>query len=528
MGKRDFSLSCFVALLAFGLLLPSSMAFAYLRPSNPAVTNTAPAFQAQIKYMPPSYTGDYVAPTDPANPYSAANPYVIGPGSVPDYLTSPNWAFSPPLRKFIDTLPGLGPANANNLGQYIPVAVPDITTYPGSDYYEIELRRYKERIHSDLPASTPYVDADGITTYGTTMQGYMQVNLGTDTSSCTDPSVTGGSLPPCTKANNTIRVQTRPHHLGPIIIAQRDRPVRVKFINKLPTGSDGDLFIPVDTSIMGAGPYVIDYDPVTKQPIATQLAGNFTQNRGLLHLHGGRTPWISDGTPHQWITPAGESTNYPSGVGMHNVPDMPDPGPGANTYYWTNQQSSRFMFFHDHAWGITRQNVYVGEAAGYIIRDTTEQKLIDAGLIPSGADEIPLVFESKTFVDASEIPKTDPTWNSGTGALNNGVRPPVEGDLWWPHVYMPAQNPYDISGIAPMGRWAYGPWFWPATPNFFQPVPNPYYDPACDPNDPATPGSLGGFCQPPEIPSTPDPSWGAEAFLDTPTVNGTASRRLLR
>jgi hypothetical protein len=26
---------------------------------------------------------------------------------------------------------------------------------------------------------------------------------------------------------------------------------------------------------------------------------NYTQNRGVLHLHGGRSPWISDGTPHQ-------------------------------------------------------------------------------------------------------------------------------------------------------------------------------------------------------------------------------------
>ena len=99
---------------------------------------------------------------------------------------------------------------------------------------------------------------------------------------------------------------------------------------------------------------------------------------------------------------------------------------------------------------------------------------------------------------------------------------PVKGDLWWPHVYMPAQNPFDPSGIAPMGRWAYGPYFWPATNNFFQPVPNPYYDPACDPNDPNTPGSFGGFCQAPEIPSSPNPSWGAEAFMDTPTINGTA------
>lgn len=33
-----------------------------------------------------------------------------GPGDPPDYFgMTPNWAYSPPLRKFVDGLPGLGP-----------------------------------------------------------------------------------------------------------------------------------------------------------------------------------------------------------------------------------------------------------------------------------------------------------------------------------------------------------------------------------------------------------------------------------
>ena len=48
----------------------------------------------------------------------------------------------------------------------------------------------------------------------------------------------------------------------------------------------------------------------------------FTENRATLHLHGGVTPWISDGTPHQWITPANETTPWPQGVSVENVPDM--------------------------------------------------------------------------------------------------------------------------------------------------------------------------------------------------------------
>src|SRR4030066_2317608 len=161
----------------------------------------------------------------------------------------------------------------------------------------------------------------------------------------------------------------------------------------------------------------------------------YTQNRATVHLHGNNTVWISDGTPHQWITPANQTTPYPKGVSVVDVPDMPAPAPGEMTFFYTNQQSARLMFYHDHAWGITRLNVYAGEAAAYSISDATEQQLIDTGVLP--ADQIPLIIQDKTFVDAATIDTTDPTWNWGSS-------PPVRntGDLWWPHVYMPAQNPY--------------------------------------------------------------------------------------
>ena len=86
-----------------------------------------------------------------------------------------------------------------------------------------------------------------------------------------------------------------------------------------------------------------------------------------------------------------------------------NPGPGKQTYYYTNQQSARLLFYHDHAWGITRLNVYAGEAAGYLITDPVEQALVNggtvkgqtytAGTIP--ATQIPLIIQDKTFVNAS-------------------------------------------------------------------------------------------------------------------------------
>lgn len=421
------------------------------------------------------------------------------------------------IRKFVDTLPGLTPAGKNNLGQYIPLAVADTTTYPGSDYYEIALVEYTEKMHSDLPA--------------TKMRGYIQLNNGTNTAAC---PATG-----CTTADNTIAPDPNPHYLGPTILSQKDRPVRILFRNKLAAGQGGNLFIPVDTTIMGSG-MGPDAGGMVEQNLGQTTDGArnpvcgidpkpaicFTENRATLHLHGGMTPWISDGTPHQWITPDGEIP-YPDstlphpkneGVSVVNVPDMPDPGPGAQTFFYTNQQSARLMFYHDHAWGITRLNVYAGEAAGYLVTDAAEQALMGTGGALAGLSNpipygIPLVIQDRTFVPTvDQLATQDPTWDmTRWGGL---------GSLWVPHVYMPAQNPGDVTGMSGFGRWMYGPWFWPPASPPFGPIANPYYTSdltICDPDPTAQ-----GWCQPPLIPGTPNLSVGQEAFNDTPIVNGTA------
>ena len=405
----------------------------------------------------------------------------LTPNATPDYYGAANYANSPlptlvggvpvpgtGIRKFVDSLPGLGASAANDLGQYIPVATPNTTAYPGSDYYIIALVQYTEMLHKDLPA--------------TTLRGYVQLNSA------------GQQMAP-------------PSYLGPTIVAQRNRPVRVKFINQLPTGVGGNLFLPVDTTVMGAG--------------MGPNGGDYTQNRATLHLHGGLTPWISDGTPHQWTTPANEATPYQEGVSVKNVPDM-DGGnepTGTLTFYYTNQQSARLMFYHDHAYGITRLNVYAGEAAPYVLQDPVEQALVNGGsfaangttvTVPAGTipvDQIPLVIQDKTFVPQdSQLASEDPTWDkSRWGGL---------GNLWFPHVYMPNQiNGNDafgneLGGVNAFGRWDYNAWFSPpvlgqANP----PIANPLF------------GTVG---QPAQDPDTPLPTIVPEAFMDTPLVNGTA------
>ena len=484
------------------------------------------------------------------------------------HLLTPGSGYITPggIKKFVDGLPGLTPAGVNNLGQYIPVAQPDKTTFAAAgkeaDYYVIALVQHRERMSSSLP------------TAGTLLREYVQLETANVTgkhvalqTDLVDGSTTPVLMPDGSQAYGV----DEPHFLGPTIVAQKDRAVRVVFYNLLPKGAAGNLFLPTDTTLMGSGETdsapVMATDPngtgnvldVIRNPMCTvdpQMPDCYTQNRATLHLHGGVTPWISDGTPHQWITPAGDSTSYPQGVAVQDVPDMVGTGApagvpdcsadtdGCQTFYYTNQQSARLMFYHDHAWGITRLNVYAGEAAGYVITDPTEQKLFGAGGPYADMGEgIPLVIQDRTFVPSpDQLAGQDPTWDASKwGGM---------GNVWYEHVYMPAQNPSAPNGMNPYGRWFYGPWFWPPASPQNGAIANPYYqmDPKgpdgkmgvpgspdaaddfttplatpCNLNDPTTwQYQVEPFCEPPTIPGTPNISVGMEQFNDTPIVNGTA------
>ena len=460
---------------------------------------------------------------------------VTNPGS--GYIT-------PGIRKFVDQLPGLyDPASGPPAtAKYLPLAVPVVTKYNGvnADQYDIAVVQYRTSFSSDLPS--------------TLVRGYVQLETpefvaahpGVSQSYPLTNELLDGTKVPAMQADGVTQwlAVTPPQWLGPVIAAAKDRPVRVVFHDLLPTGVAGDLFLPTDTTLMGSGmgPMAMA-DPVdagsvldmVRNPACTdnpQDPGCFKQNRATLHLHGGITPWISDGTPHQWITPAGENTDWPQGVSVQEVPDMPgyeSQMDGIQTFYYTNQQSARLLFYHDHSWGITRLNVYAGEAAGYLITDKTEQDLIAGNVIPGPADTIPLIVQDRTFVpqDAQLYDTTDGAGN----ILTYGQDPTWDktrwgryGDFWYHHVYMPAQNPGDPSGMSAYGRWMYGPWFWPPAANtMYGPIDNPYYDPNCNLDDPSTwQYQTDPFCEPQKMPGTPNISVGMEQFNDTPIVNGVA------
>jgi spore coat protein A, manganese oxidase len=144
---------------------------------------------------------------------------------------------------------------------------------------------------------------------------------------------------------------------GMAIAAQTGTPVRVSYTHGLPATYPS--WIPVDTRLT---------------PLGTQV-------RIMAHLHGGFVAAADDGNPT--VTPNG------FGPGETQTVVYPNQAP---------QQSARLMWFHDHAMGATRLNVFAGLAGGYILRDEhdtgTEPNPIG---IPGGQYEIPLVIQDRQF-----------------------------------------------------------------------------------------------------------------------------------
>ena len=95
------------------------------------------------------------------------------------------------------------------------------------------------------------------------------------------------------------------------------------------------------------------------------------------------------------------------------------------------------MFYHDHSYGITRLNVYAGEAAGYAITDDTEKKLVNDGTIPGAGDTVPLIVQDRTFVPGDEQLKDVVDPGDPTKTLSYGQDP-----TWTP----PGGGPRAASG----------------------------------------------------------------------------------
>lgn len=156
---------------------------------------------------------------------------------------------------------------------------------------------------------------------------------------------------------------------GPVIDAKSDRPVEVNWINRLPLT---DNF-----------PFTMDVSPAPMSKIGTGMTHTINPGHAVVHMHGAHCPSESDGLPEDIIHQEGSGHT-----------------PISATYTYPNKQPGATLWFHDHAMGITRLNVYAGLTGVYLLRDKYEAELY----LPTGAYEVPLLIQDRMF-DSPENPQ---------------------------------------------------------------------------------------------------------------------------
>jgi len=211
------------------------------------------------------------------------------------------------------------------------------------DYYEISIKQFAEQI---LPASLP----------ATTVWGY-------------------GAVSSENKRGLLL------HHAPSLTIEARwNTPVRVKWINDLKDANGNFLphLLPVDQTLHWANPSggIAGRDT---RPTFTSTPGPYNGPVPIVtHVHGAvGVGDESDGYSEAWYLPnannipigyASEGTWYNFFKGKAASSFGAAWGPGFAIFQYPNANRASTIWYHDHALGMTRLNVYAGPAGFYIIR----------------------------------------------------------------------------------------------------------------------------------------------------------------
>jgi spore coat protein A, manganese oxidase len=267
-----------------------------------------------------------------------------------------------------DSGPGAGLIDPKTIPKYVealvvPPAMPFESRTSALTEYRIAVRQFQQRV---LPKGFPM----------TTVWGYGRAS---------DP--TPGPGPESSFNFPAYTIETR-----------RNERVRVTWINELV--DDSGHYLPhlfaVDQTVHWADPgnshHHVDPTPyVGPIPIVT-------------HVHGAHVSDHSDGNPDAWFLPA--ASNIPDGW-THRGSAYASVTPtdeGKAVFEYTNDQRATSLWYHDHALGITRLNVYAGMAGFFMVRDAEEDSLGLPGPAPHVGDpsgtryyEIPLAIQDRSF-----------------------------------------------------------------------------------------------------------------------------------
>jgi len=175
-------------------------------------------------------------------------------------------------------------------------------------------------------------------------------------------------------------------YLGPVIVAKRNVPFNLTVVNELGVHP---LANAVDTGIMGT----TDLDR--------------TAPRASVHLHGGNTDPANDGDPLDFF-----------GHGK------------SRTYHYGNTQEAAGLWYHDHALGITRLNVFAGLASGYLVRDANDPG--DGSVLPAPPYEVPLILQDRTFAEKGTFDYPASPWRpeffGDVATVNGKIMPNLNVD----------------------------------------------------------------------------------------------------
>jgi spore coat protein A, manganese oxidase len=223
-------------------------------------------------------------------------------------------------------------------------------------------------------------------------------------------------------------------YIGPVIVATRGTPTQVRWVNDLPPTSMSHLTAwgnATDQTLHWADPLndeanACAHHIMPGMPPSGECALNYTGPvPTVAHLHGGEIPPAIDGGPDAWFTSDGNHQGHAFYTGADVAGEgANDAGPNEAIYRYPNTQEAAPLWFHDHALGITRLNVYAGLAGAYAIIDASLP--LPSGLHPVGLQQgddagtveylIPLVIQDRAF--------------------------DVNGELFYPNVGLNPEHPF--------------------------------------------------------------------------------------
>jgi FtsP/CotA-like multicopper oxidase with cupredoxin domain len=212
-----------------------------------------------------------------------------------------------------------------------------------------------------------------------------------------------------------------PSYPGWTIEARRGTPTTIRYINNLPTPA-------VESQL--AGRLTIDQTIHWADPQGQM--GSPKAYRGaiptVVHLHGAQVPSASDGAPEAWFTADGR-----------NGPAYGTAAPtsaNAAVFRYPNEQPATALWFHDHALGLTRINVFAGLAAIYLLRDAYDTGRPDNPLaLPAGEHEVELLIQDRQFDRHGQLffPNGSPADNPA--GLNGPPPNPAVHPYWIPEFF---------------------------------------------------------------------------------------------